>query len=62
MCSPTTSGCAKDGDLEADLERNCDPDAQVLTPRGIYRGREGVRGCAQLLQEALGPDGCYEYA
>lgn len=34
---------ATEGDLDADIERNCAADIVMLTGRGIFEGHDGVR-------------------
>lgn len=46
--------------FDEDIERNVSPDAVILERRGIFRGREGARELAQLLEEEL-PDAPYVY-
>jgi hypothetical protein len=41
------------GQWEEDLERNYADDVVMLTPDGVYRGKEGVRRCAGALLKAL---------
>lgn len=43
-----------------DIERNVSPDIVILERRGIFRGREGARELAQLLEEEL-PEAPYVY-
>lgn len=38
-----------------DIERNVAPHCVILERRGIFRGREGARELARLLEEELGP-------
>jgi hypothetical protein len=47
-------------DLETDLERNFSEDIVLLTGYGIFRGIEGVREKAELLNEQL-PQGRWTY-
>jgi hypothetical protein len=47
--------------FEEDIERNTSPQIVVLERRGIFRGREGVKELARLLQQEL-PDAPYVYA
>lgn len=51
---------ARGGDLETDLRRNFHPDATVLTGFGVFRGLEGMREAARLLERQL-PAGRYDY-
>ncbi len=46
--------------FEDDIERNLSPDIIILERRGIFRGREGARKLAQLLEEEL-PQAPYVY-
>jgi hypothetical protein len=45
---------AQEGDLEADLIRNVATDIVLLTSYGIFRGYEGVRKAAALLEQQIG--------
>jgi SnoaL-like domain len=45
---------AQSGDVEKDLARNFAPDCVLLTTYGIFRGHEGVRAAARLLDEQIG--------
>ncbi len=45
---------AQKGDLEADLKRNFAKDCVLLTGYGVYRGHQGVREAADLLDNQLG--------
>jgi hypothetical protein len=45
---------AQEGELEADLIRNVASDIVLLTSYGIFRGYEGVRRAAALLEEQIG--------
>jgi hypothetical protein len=51
---------AGEHNFEEDIERNVSPDIVVLERRGIFRGREGTRKLAQLLEEEL-PKAPYVY-
>lgn len=51
---------ARDGDLDADIALNFDPDCVLMTSFGIFHGHDGVREAAALLDEQLGGTG-YEY-
>jgi hypothetical protein len=42
-----------EGAVENDLARNYAEDVVILTGRGVYRGHDGIRRLAQLLQEQL---------
>lgn len=46
--------------FEEDIERNAAPDIVVLERRGIFRGRQGVKELARLLEEEL-PGAPYVY-
>lgn len=46
--------------FDEDIERNVAPHCVILERRGIFRGREGARELARLLEEELGP-APYEY-
>jgi hypothetical protein len=48
------------GSLEEDLAGNYAQDVIVLTGRGVYRGREGLRQLARLLGQEL-PSATFEY-
>lgn len=48
------------GSIEDDLARNYAVDLVVLTGRGIYRGHDGLRQLARLLNEEL-PNAGFEY-
>ncbi len=41
--------------FEDDIQRNVAPHCVVLERRGIFRGKDGVRELARLLEEELGP-------
>ncbi|HEU5024671.1 MAG TPA: hypothetical protein VFV01_07075 [Spirillospora sp.] len=43
-----------------DIERNLAPDCVILERRGVFRGRQGARELARLLEEEL-PDAPYIY-
>ena len=51
---------AAEGDLETDLSRNFAADVVLLTGYGVFRGIEGVRAKAGLLEEQL-PAGRWSY-
>ena len=51
---------AADHDLETDLSRNFGDEIVLLTGYGIFRGIEGVREKARLLEEQL-PGGRWSY-
>lgn len=51
---------ADSSDLETDLERNFSNDIVLLTGYGIFRGIDGVRAKARLLEEQL-PRGRWNY-
>ena len=46
--------------FKEDIERNVSPDIVILERRGIFRGREGARKLARLLEEEL-PEAPYVY-
>jgi hypothetical protein len=46
--------------FEEDIERNVSPDIVVLERRGIFRGRDGTRELARLLEEEM-PKAPYVY-
>src|SRR5436853_4078761 len=46
--------------FEEDIERNVSPDIVILERRGIFRGREGARELARLLEQEL-PTAPYLY-
>ena len=48
------------GDVETDVARNFAEDCVLLTSYGNFRGHEGVRAAAALLDRQLGPS-TYEY-
>ncbi|TAN22757.1 MAG: nuclear transport factor 2 family protein [Acidobacteria bacterium] len=48
-------------EFENDIERNVSPDIVILERRGIFRGREGARELARLLEQEL-PKAPYVYA
>ena len=50
----------RQGELEADLDRNYSPDVVFLTGTGIFRGHDGVRESAAELEYYLKP-GSFEY-
>lgn len=51
---------ARDHHFEQDIERNVSPDIVILERRGIFRGREGARKLARLLEKEL-PKAPYFY-
>ena len=51
---------AREGKLEEDIVNNMAIDIVLLTNYGTFRGHEGVREAANLLNTQL-PDGSYEY-
>lgn len=51
---------AAEAELEADLARNFSPEVVLLTTYGIFRGLDGVRQAARLLEEQL-PGGRWTY-
>jgi hypothetical protein len=46
--------------FEEDIERNVSPEVVIFERRGIFRGREGARELARLLEEEL-PKAPYVY-
>jgi len=46
--------------FEEDIERNVSPDIIILERRGIFRGREGAKKLARLLEQEL-PGAPYVY-
>lgn len=48
------------GSVEADLERNYDPDLVVLCTNGVFRGHDGLRQLAERLRSEL-PDATFTY-
>jgi hypothetical protein len=46
--------------FEEDIERNVSPEIIILDRRGIFRGREGAKELARLLEEEL-PNAPYLY-
>ena len=53
-------GRARRGDLEGDIKENFAPDCVLLTTYGTFRGRQGIRAAAKLLNDQLGST-AYEY-
>lgn len=51
---------AGDHKFDEDIQRNVSPDIIILERRGIFRGREGARELAQLLEQEL-PKAPYAY-
>jgi hypothetical protein len=51
---------AQAGDVETDITRNYAPDCVLLTTYGVFRGHDGVRAAAKLLDEQIGRT-TYEY-
>jgi hypothetical protein len=51
---------ARELKLEEDIERNVAEDCVVLTGRGIFRGRDGVRVLADMLMREI-PSGEWSY-
>jgi hypothetical protein len=45
---------SQDGSIEDDLKRNYAEDVVVLTGLGVYRGHDGLRQLARMLNEELG--------
>lgn len=46
--------------FDEDIERNVAPHCVILERRGVFRGREGARELARLLEDEL-PDAPYTY-
>lgn len=46
---------AQKGDVEGDIQHNFAPTCVLLTTYGTFRGHEGVREAAALLERQLGP-------
>ena len=40
-------------ELEQDIARNYSPEVVLLTDHGVFRGYDGVRHCARLLEDAM---------
>jgi len=51
---------AQRGDVQIDVDRNFAPDCVLMTTYGEFRGHDGIRRAAQLLQRQLG-DTRYTY-
>ena len=51
---------AQQGDVEGDLRHNFSPRCVLLTTYGTFRGHDGVREAAALLERQIGP-ARYEY-
>lgn len=51
---------AQRGEIDIDIERNFAPDCVLMTSYGTFRGHEGIRAAAALLDEQIGRPG-YEY-
>ncbi|MFD2512467.1 nuclear transport factor 2 family protein [Pontibacter locisalis] len=51
---------SKTGSVEEDLKLNFAKDVVMLTTFGVYRGHEGMRELAKLLQEQL-PEMTFDY-
>ena len=49
---------AQAGDIEADLARNFAEDCVILTSYGVFRGHDGCRRAARLLDEQIGRTYC----
>jgi hypothetical protein len=45
---------AQAGEVETDIARNFAPDCVLLTSYGVFRGHEGVRKAAELLDQQIG--------
>jgi hypothetical protein len=46
--------CAQRGDLATDIERNFSAACTLLTSYGVFRGHDGVRAAAALLEQQIG--------
>ena len=46
--------CAQRGEIAADIERNFSPACTLLTSYGVFRGHEGVKAAAELLDQQIG--------
>ena len=46
--------CAQRGDIAADIERNFSTACTLLTSYGVFRGHEGVKAAAELLDQQIG--------
>jgi hypothetical protein len=51
---------AQQGDIETDLRRNFANDCELLTTYGVFKGHEGARAAAKLLEKQIGRT-TYEY-
>lgn len=51
---------ARSWDVEGDFEANFDPDCLFVTNYGVFRGLEGARHLAGILEQEL-PDGEFTY-
>lgn len=45
---------AQEGDVETDIRRNFATDCVLMTTYGTFRGHEGIRDAARLLEEQIG--------
>jgi hypothetical protein len=45
---------AQQGDIETDIARNMAPECVLMTSYGVFRGHEGVREAAKLLDDQIG--------
>ena len=45
---------AQSGDVETDVARNLAPDCVLLTTYGVFRGHDGARDAANLLDRQIG--------
>lgn len=45
---------AQRGDVDTDIDRNFSPHCVLLTSYGVFRGHEGVRAAAALLDKQVG--------
>ena len=46
--------CAQRGDIAADIERNFSTACTLLTSYGVFRGHDGVKAAAALLDQQIG--------
>lgn len=52
--------CADLGDVETDIRRNFSPECLLITSEGVFRGHNGIRQAARLLDSHL-PEVVFEY-
>jgi len=48
------------GDIEGDIKQNFDKDILILSSFGVFKGHDGVRASAKLLDEKVG-DAVFHY-